>query len=237
MKINVLPVPNPDSRNLLKESTVVVVDVLRASSTILEALTNGAKEIIPVEEPEQAIKLKSQYPTGQVILSGERMGLKIEGFDLGNSPSDFTPETVNGKIIVMCSTNGTKAITFASIARKVYIGTFRNLNGIVDKLKSASNDIYLLGSGKFGQFCLEDIVCTGAIIDLMDMKNIECELSDSAISAQILYQKYKSNLLEMLHMCEHGKYLISLGFGNDLEYCSRLNTTPRIPELKNGAIY
>ena len=133
--LNVLPIPHPDSRDKLRDSTVVVIDVLRASSTILQALSNGAREVIPVAEPSETVRLKTQYPPGQVLLSGERMGLKIEGFDLGNSPFEYVPEKVSDKIIIMCSTNGTRAVTFASIAKHIWMGCFRNMESVVHRLK------------------------------------------------------------------------------------------------------
>ncbi len=234
--LHVLPVPHPDSRDKLRSSFVVVIDVLRASSTILEALYNGAKEVIPVSEPEQAMNVKARYPVGRTLLSGERMGVKIQGFDMGNSSADFLPIQVAGKSIIMCSTNGTKAIVFASSARQVILGCFRNLTAVVNRIRDIPTDIYFLGSGKFGQFCLEDMVCAGAMIDLFLSRQKDFKLSDSAVAAQILFKKYQENILKMLEDCEHGKYLISMGFQEDLKFCAETDVRDRVPELAHGIL-
>lgn len=234
--LNVLPVPHPDSRDKLRQSTIVVIDILRASSTILEGLHNGAKEVIPVAEPEQAMSLKARYSAGQTLLSGERMGLKIQGFDMGNSPADFLPNQVAGKTIIMCSTNGTKAIIFASIAQQVFLGSFRNITAVVNKIKDIPTDIYFLGSGKFGQFCLEDMVCAGAMIDAFVSQRKDVELADSAVAAIILFKHYQGNILKMLEECEHGKYLISAGFQEDLKFCAEIAIRDRVPELQHGIL-
>jgi 2-phosphosulfolactate phosphatase len=234
--INVIPFPQPEIRDSLKNTTVVVIDALRATTTILEALTNGAKRIVPVAEPEQAMRLRAQYAPEPVLISGERAGLKIEGFDLGNSPLEYLPDIIGGMNIMMCSTNGTRAIVHASVAQDILIGCYRNMDAIVTRLGEVTSDIHLCASGKLNQFCLEDSVCAGGMIDKLSETRKDLELTDSAHAAVILWNHYKENILGLLKNCEHGRYLESLGMGADLEFCSQLSVSDRIPALKNGII-
>jgi 2-phosphosulfolactate phosphatase len=235
MLLSVLPLPHPDSKKLIQDARVVVIDVLRASSTILEALMNGAPFVVPVASPEHAFTAKKQYAEKDVLLCGERQGIKVAGFDMGNSPTEFTREKINGRIIIMSSTNGTKAIDFASNAKQVMIGCFRNVAAIVGTLNDDDTNIVLLGSGKLGQFCMEDMVCAGNMIDMFLSKK-GLELSDSAMAAHDLYLHYQKNLLGIMQHCEHGRYLASLGFGDDVVFCSRQNVYTRVPILQNGII-
>ncbi len=234
--INVVPFPQPELRDSLKNATVVVIDALRASTTILEALNNGAKRIVPVSEPEQAMKLKAQYAPEPVLISGERGGIKIEGFDLGNSPLEYVSELVGGMNIMICSTNGTRAIVYASVAQDILIGCYRNMDAIVARLADVQTDIHLFAAGKLNQFCLEDVVCAGGMIEKLCEIRKDLELTDSAQSGLILWGHYKQDILGLLKACEHGRYLASLGMEGDLEYCSKLSVSDRIPALKNGII-
>jgi 2-phosphosulfolactate phosphatase len=234
--INVLPFPQYELRDDMKNAVVVVIDVLRATTSILEALQNGAYRIIPVSDSEQAMKLRAKYAPEPVLISGERGGLKIDGFDLGNSPVEFTVEVVSGKNIMICSTNGTKAILYASASKTVYLACFRNLLAVVDKLRQTTSDIFIVCSGKLDEFCMEDMACAGAIVDMLSMSAQEYQLSDSAKTARILYLNYKNDLLRLMQESEHGQYLTSLGMASDLNYCAEINISPLVPQLVNGII-
>ncbi|MDI6784067.1 MAG: 2-phosphosulfolactate phosphatase, partial [bacterium] len=219
--IDVALVPNIVNHQLIPGSVALVIDVLRASSTILTALSNGAKQVIPVNEPEEAKEMAKRFPEGEALLCGEREGVQIPGFDLGNSPLEFTLETVAGKTLIMSTTNGTKACHSAQNAGSVYIGCFLNLTAVCDAVKKANENILIITSGKEGRFSLEDTVCAGALVEKLNAEK-GYAITDSARVAQILYTIYRSNIRQMLGTCEHGVYLASLGYSQDLDYCAQV---------------
>lgn len=233
--IDVALLPNTVNSQMIMGSVAIIVDVLRASSTMLTALANGAKQIIPVIEPEEAKEMARKFPEGESLLCGERDGAQIPGFDLGNSPLEFTEEAVKGKTLIMSTTNGTKACYSAQIAGSVLIGCFLNLTVVCETAKKANENIQIITSGKEGRFSLEDTVCAGAIVEKINKHN-EFILTDAARVAQILYTIYKSKLRQMLATCEHGIYLASLGYTKDLDYCAQLDTSQVVPKFTSGII-
>lgn len=224
--------------NHLKGKTVVVVDVLRATSTICAALMNGAREIIPVVSLESATKIASNLFYGQYLLGGERQGKMIEGFDLGNSPVEYSPEKVNTKSIVFSTTNGTVSIHRSRYAERVYIGGFVNLEILLSTLtKQIPEDLVIVCAGKENVFCIEDALCAGAIIQNLTMMlpNIEIILTDAGRTSKALWLQLSENLQHEIRYCDHGKYLSSIGFENDVAICSTLNRFPVLPYLKDGS--
>ena len=219
----------------LSGSNVVVVDVLRASTTIATALKNGARCIIPADSVETALKYVSLMKSDEVLLCGERGGKIIEGFDLGNSPFEYTRDKVKGKTLIYASTNGSVAIVKSKHAKSSVIGGFVNASKVVDFLKSKNGDILFLCSGKLGRFCIEDTVCAGMIIDMLS-KVKKIDLTDSALAGVVLYRNYKSKILNMLKKSEHGRFLIELGFEKDLEVASKVDSIPILPCYSNGVI-
>ena len=234
--INVFPFPITEYKESCQNHSVVVIDSLRASATIITALDAGAKGIIPVSEPEQAMLFRDKYSPEPVLLSGERAGEPIEGFDLGNSPLEYTPEKVAGKNIIMCSTNGTKAVLFAAAAEHLYIGTYLNLTAVIEKLLSSQEDMDIVCAGQINQLCLEDIVCAGAIINGLASRGVQLSCSDAATASRDLYQTYKTRIGDLLWECSHGRYLASLGYEKDLDYCSQIDISNRVPHYENGVI-
>jgi 2-phosphosulfolactate phosphatase len=156
----------PGNNLNLTAKKVVVIDVLRATSTIVTALGNKALEIIPVIEPSEVIDLIKKLGPGECLTGGERKGLKIEGFDMGNSPAEYKKERVEGKKIIISTTNGTKAIKSTQGAAEVYIGSFLNVRAVVDHLREGDQDIIIICSGRDQNLCLEDLACAGMMIQL-----------------------------------------------------------------------
>lgn len=208
----------------LAEYTVVVIDVLRATSTISVALFNGCDGVVPVSTIDEAISAKETIREN-VLLSGERDAIKIEGFDLGNSPQDFTKKTVRGKISVHTTTNGTIAINSVREAGEILIASFLNLNATVNCLGQREK-IMLLCSGRLGEFSLEDTLCAGGIVSaLRKMVPLrEFSLSDSAIASEVLYRRFKKSLMSVISRSIHGRDLISKGLKSDIRFCLRENT-------------
>lgn len=238
MKVDLLFLPSEIRNSELEDKLVIVIDVLRASSTIVTALDNGAKDIIPVESQEDATRLMQEIGRKYVLLCGERGGQRIEGFDLGNSPFEYTPEVIRDKTLIFCSTNGSRAIVKASSAGKVMVGTFINLGAVLKSaLENKPADIVFLCSGKEDRFSLEDTVCAGMMVFWLKEKfNKNLELSDSAQAGLQVYSQYQKDLLKMLNTSIHGRYLVSLGFQEDLTYCSQVDAFSVVPVLETGRL-
>ena len=221
----------------LKDKNVVVIDVLRSSTTMIMGLTNGAKEIVPTEDVATA-GLIGRNSEGQSLLCGERNGRVIEGFQLGNSVKEYTAEKVSGKTLIFSTTNGTPALMKAKFARNCIIAGFANLSRVVDFLFHLNEDFIILCSGKSGEFALEDTVCAGMLISHLIKKTQKQKyiLTDSSLGAVKLYGTYKISLLKMLHDSEHGKFLISIGSEDDLAACARVDVSAALPILRNGVI-
>ena len=222
----------------LKDKNVVVIDVLRTSTTIITGLANGAKEVIPTESIAAAgiIGRNSQE---QALLCGEKNGKLIEGFNLGNSVKEYCEENVKGKSLIFSSTNGTPALIKSKFTRSCIVLGFVNISRVVKYLNSLGEDTIILCAGKESEFSLEDTVCAGMLISLLTSRLIakhQYELSDSAMGAARLYSSYRKDLLKMMHDSEHGRYLISLGFSRDLVDCSVVDLYDILPVQRNGVI-
>jgi 2-phosphosulfolactate phosphatase len=226
-----------ESELQLKDKNVVVADVLRTSTTMITGLAKGAKEIIPTDSIASAGMI-GRNSQGEALLCGERNGKIIEGFNLGNSVQEYKEETVKGKILVFNTTNGTPSLMKAKFARDCVVVGFVNISKVASYLLELNQDVIILCSGKNNEFSLEDTVCAGMLVSLMVSKGgkNKCELTDSSLGAAKLYSSYKLDLLKMLHESEHGKYLISLGFEDDLNECAKVDVYDIVPLLKNGII-
>ncbi len=234
MQIEVLAYP-PASGGNFTDKTVIVIDVLRATSTIVTALGNQALEIIPVVEPSEVAELVRNIGPRECLTGGERKGLKIEGFDLGNSPTEYHEEKVRGKKIILCTTNGTKAIKWAQGAAEVLIGSFLNLQLVVEHIQDKNQDLIIVCSGRDQGVCLEDLVCAGMIIKQLDLNNLS-DLSDSAKIAYFVYEKAGKKLEQFIKQTQHGRYLTEIGMESDIKECLNLNKYPILPKYIKGKI-
>ena len=236
MKLDVLFSPVQADELFFTGKTTVVIDVLRASSTIITALTNGAKEIVPVGTIEFAVKVSGGIFGGQTLLGGERNTKKIEGFALGNSPSEYTKEIVSGKSIVFYSTNGSRAVVKAKYSANLYVCSFNNLKALANHLNKLNEDVIILCSGNNNFFSLEDSVCAGMLINELTSGNVRIELTDSSNSALALFKVFGKNILKILSESDHGKLLNDNGFKDDLKICAELNSTNVIPFYAGNVI-
>jgi 2-phosphosulfolactate phosphatase len=223
----------------LRDKHIIVIDVLRASTTITVALNNGAREIIPVANVESAVKISGSLFGEVTLRGGERNGKIIEGFNLGNSPVEYSEAAVKGKSIIYCTTNGSVAMFKSRYARSLTIGSFVNLSAVVDIMKEDQKDYLIICAGRansIGAFSIEDAVCAGMMIQrLQKNESITLELSDSAKAAHALYKSFGKSVLKMLKTSEHGQYLIDIGFAEDLKICSAVDSVPVVPAL-NGTV-
>jgi 2-phosphosulfolactate phosphatase len=224
----------------LREKNVIVLDVLRASSTITVALNNGAREIIPVASIESAVKISGSLFGEVTLRGGERNGKIIEGFNLGNSPLEYSETAVKGKSIIYCTTNGSVAMAKSRYARTLAVGSFINLTATTDFIRNEHKDFLFICAGRansIGNFSLEDVVCAGMMIqNLLKVDSLEVELSDSAKAAHALSKSFGRSILKMLKTSEHGKYLIEIGFAEDLKICAKVDSVPVLPILSGNVI-
>ncbi len=236
MKLNVLFSPANVDELYFTKKTVVVADPLRTSSTIVYALEQGAREIIPVESVDFAVKVSGDAFGGQTLLAGERNDVKIEGFALGNSPREFTTEAVKDKSIILYTTNGSRAIVKAKFAENLFVLAFNNLDAVARLLVELNNDVEILCAGNNGLFSLEDSVCAGRLIDKIKSFVSEVPISDSALAAMELNRKFKSNLSKFFKRTEKGKALKKNGYEEDIDFIAGLSQSLIVPAYYSGVI-
>lgn len=205
-----------------KDKNVVVIDVLRATSTINTILFSGAKSVMPVETLDECMKLRDQ---GYIIMA-ERMGKKVEGFDFGNSPTKIKKSEFEGKDVGIATSNGTKAIVKTKGSHITLIGSFLNLSKIIEYINNSNNDVLLVCSGWKGSTNLEDTLCAGAIV--AGLQNFEYD-SDTVIIAKKLYEQSKGDILSLMQKSSHAKRLSGYDNVKDIEFCSQVDTQEILP--------
>jgi 2-phosphosulfolactate phosphatase len=205
---------------------VAVIDVLRASTSIAVALDNGARAIVPFEKSDDVIERSKQFQKGDVRLAGERRSLPIPGFDLGNSPQAFTRDVVEGKTILMATTNGTGAITATQGARDVIIASYVNFSASLSFLRAAlraGTDVALVCAGQDRRFALEDAACAGRYATHISKRLTSVALNDGAQACMLIDKKYGDNLKKLFDASDHGRALKDAGFAADLEICAAVD--------------
>lgn len=225
---------SPEEFDLYKQEyeSVVVIDVLRATSAICTAFEHGAESVIPVRNIEEALEYKEKG----FIVGAERNGKVVEGFEFGNSPYDYMNENVKGQSIVLTTTNGTKAIHKAAKTHRVFIASFLNLQAVIDFLIREPQDVLLLASGWQGKFNLEDSICAGAISEaLLESGKYESD-EDSTIASLFLFKKAKRNYWGFLKASSHRRRLRNLNLNRDIKYCLTPNQTEIIPVYREGQL-
>lgn len=230
-------VPEVDGASLA-ESTVVVIDVVRATTTIIEALANGARAIFPTESTEDAVRLAQSLGREDSILCGERKGEKVEGFDLGNSPAEFTREVVEDKKLVMSTTNGTRALTIAQEGERVLPCALTNLGAVAAELASVER-ISVICAGREDSFSLDDALCVGhliqRILDARDEGDEEPELNDASRAARALAQARKPTK-RVLSLAAGGRAVIEIGLEEDLAICADVDRHDIVVEMSDQQI-
>ncbi len=218
MTIDVVATAHEASTFNFSHKIAVVIDVLRATSVMTIAMHNGAKHIIAVRTTEEAFALRKKYAPN-VLLGGERNADKIEGFDLDNSPRRYTHNMVNGKTIVMTTTNGTQAIAACTNAQKIYIASLLNASNIAKQLVHANTDIAIVCAGTEGQFSLEDGLCAGLIANELSQHGFT--LTDMAQAMKTLSQC--ANIKQTASIGEHFARLQRKGYEADIDVCFDLS--------------
>jgi 2-phosphosulfolactate phosphatase len=235
-RLDVFFLPMLVQSEALRGRSVVVIDVLRASSTIVTALHNGAAQVIPCGEIQDAEAMRFVLNDSGLLLGGERKGLKIEGFDLGNSPLEYSPNAVRGKTIVLATTNGTPAMNVCREAKAVWIGSFVNASAVLQRL-TAQTQITLLCAGTNGEITGEDVLFAGCLIERLRQSDGDLRLNDQASMAQLAWRQTTqaiasgTRLADILADMHGGRNLVRAGLRSDIDYCATLDLIDTVPQL------
>jgi len=236
-KIDVVLLPEELKKRELTNHLVVVIDVLRVSSTITTALAAGVSKIIPIRLPEEAFRRKEAFLPGQVLLCGERNGKKPSGFDLGNSPLEYSSKKVRDKTILLTSTNGIRTIKLVERAEEIIIGCFLNIEAIIQYCRTYSGNVLLVCAGDKRAVSLADTVCAGMIKSLYEEESQNNKnIYDDSLIACRMYREFSHNLLHMMKVSKWGQGLIALGLEQDLAYCAQKNIFHIVPVIKDESI-
>jgi 2-phosphosulfolactate phosphatase len=233
-QLRVHNLPQQIAAEELAGSTVVVIDLLRATSTICRALAAGAAEVVPFLEIEEA-RAAAAKDRANVVLGGERQGKRIEGFDLGNSPSEYTPEFVDGRRVFLTTTNGTRALDHARLARRVVAGSFLNLSAVAASIRDEPR-IDILCAGTDGVESREDILAAGAIVERLIARDHDgWQLDEAAQAALAEWQRRGKDLAVELRSTPGGANLLAIEMDHDLVDCARIDSLSIVPELDVSA--
>lgn len=235
-RIDLYLIPAEIERAPLDERQIVVVDVLRTCSSIATALRNGAAKIIPVETVEEATRLAATLDAKSRLLCGEREGRKVSGFDLGNSPREYTRERVDGATLVFASTNASPLMAGVLGGREQILLGYVNVTAVAKAVGAGESDVTIVCAGRNGRFSLEDAACAGALIHRLTRAKGNVELNDAAGVARDYHREHGESPEAILRLSEHGRYLIELGFEEDIPLCAAVDSVPVVPHLKDGRI-
>ncbi|MCX7986005.1 MAG: 2-phosphosulfolactate phosphatase [Bacteroidales bacterium] len=214
------------------EAIVVIVDILRATTAICTAFINGVSQIIPVQTVEEA----HLYKKRGFLVAAERDGIKCSFADLGNSPFNFTPEVVNGKVLVYSTTNGTQAIHMAEKSYKVVVGSFLNISALTDFLVNQKHPVVIFCAGWKDRFSLEDTIFAGALAERLLETGVYYTVCDSTIASTDLWSLAKEDILGYIEKAAQRHRLKKNGLDDVLEYCFTPDQAPIVPEFSNNAL-
>lgn len=220
----------------LQGRTVLVVDVLRATSTIATALNEGALAVYPTASLDDARKLATELP--QALLGGERGGIAPEGFAAGNSPLEYTRERVDGRPVILTTTNGTQALHQAIVGQAQEIGTAALINARAAArwALSLGHDLTILCAGTEGVFSLEDALGAGCVVARCVEAGARPNLTDAAFVTKVLWERYEKAPATGFIDSEHGRRLLDLGFSADLTYCAGVDTVATAVMWRGGKL-
>lgn len=244
-RIDLHDTPHEVERAMLENRQLVVVDVLRSCTTIATALRNGAAKVIPVAAVEEAMRLAQTMDAKQRLLCGERDGEKVNGFDLGNSPLEYDKARVEGKTLLFASTNASPVMAGLLSGFEQRLLAFVNLSAVADAVRKEGADLTIVCAGRNGRLSLEDTACAGALIRRVmegagrssaGKGHAKPELNDAAEMAAAYDKAHGGDPEKILRRSDHGRYLIELGFEDDLTLCAAVDSVPVVPLLRDGRI-
>jgi 2-phosphosulfolactate phosphatase len=219
----------------LAGATAVVFDVFMATTTLLTILENGARNVYPVADLEEADEVREKLDTGSLLRGGEQDAARIEGYDHGPFPEEYAPEVVRGKDVVFVTTNGTRAIADASPADTVLLGNLRNARAVASHLEvSGTDSIYLVCAGAGGRFNLEDFLGAATVLTYMDLEGLG--LNDGALLALDFAERHKENVYEMLKRSRAGRWFVDNDRMDAFDFVTDVGASGLVPEVVGGKL-
>lgn len=236
MLIHSFPYPIADIGKRVANKTIIIVDALRSSNTIIQALENGALEIIPVKNALDVKVFSSHWQKNEGLIAGEFNGEKIPGFDLGNSPLEFTTDAVEDKKVILFTSNGTAAIHCVNSAKLIYIASMRNKKAVAKLAIEKENDIFIICAGTAGECSVDDTITAGGIYsEICALYNGEIEINGYTTICSTMYSAWKKKEINIFDT-SNAKHLKNIGFEEDIEFCFKEDTTSSVPLYENGVI-
>jgi 2-phosphosulfolactate phosphatase len=235
MEIHAHFLPELTTPAALENSAAVVIDVLRATTTIIHALAAGATEVIPCLELDEARQIAARLGP-DAVLGGERGGVRIDGFHLGNSPDEYTPRSVGGKTVVFTTTNGTRAMRTCGRARRVLIGAFANVSALCRELAEEPL-VHLICAGTQNEITREDVLLAGAVADQLTESGITGFLNDQAQIAADAWRGAAERIndgvafADLLRASCGGRNLVDVGHGADIDLAAARDRFDLVPKL------
>jgi 2-phosphosulfolactate phosphatase len=214
----------------IESKIVVVIDILRATSTICEALHQGAEEIVTTATPTEALEFRAQG----YLCAAERDGMTVPGFELGNAPQDYHSALVSGKKIALTTTNGTRCLLMSASAHQVFAGSFLNISTLAEYLIVQQKPVVLFCAGWKDKFNLEDTFYAGALAALL-LPHFPSNC-DATLAAMHLWHTHKNQPVSFLEHASHAQRFRHLQRESDLEVCLRMDTAPVLPLFQDGRI-
>ncbi|MGQ0713251.1 MAG: 2-phosphosulfolactate phosphatase [Gemmatimonadaceae bacterium] len=216
-----------------------VIDVLRASSVVAVALANGARAVVPLESSDEVIMRSKSFDRAEVRLAGERKMHPIPGFDFGNSPTEFTRETVEGKTVLFTTTNGTGAFLAVQGARDVVVASYVNFTAVLTMMRAAARagtDISIICAGREREFALEDAGCAGRYVRQLVTRSPDVEMNDGARASELIAKRFGDRIDQLFAESAHGHALGESGYAEDLVMCAQVDSHPIIPIYQDRQI-
>lgn len=237
MRIDVLFAPTEIGERELNGRVAAVIDVLRATSTITEAIANGARAVVPAADLEDALRLAQTFGRDEVVLCGERGAAKIEGFDLGNSPLEFTSEAVSDKLVVMTTTNGTRALIAGEAADRCIVASFLNMSAVARDLAESGKPIVILCAGREGRFSLDDALCAGSLIRTLRTGAAGAvRMNEGAMAASALERRYHKHVGAVMRRTAAARQIVEAGHEPDIAYCLTRDRHDVVPVMSGRQI-
>lgn len=235
MHIQIIQHLNYAAKEAIHNKVTVVIDVLRATSVITTALAHGAKSVIVTNEIDEALTQFNQLGINNCLLGGERKMKKIVGFHYGNSPASYACKKIRDKIIILTTTNGTRAINFSKHAIKTYIGSFLNGEFLALELARQNSDIAIVCAGTSNEFSLDDALCAGMLLSKIS-EYAKLSTDDLGTALKNIYENNQNNISDLLTTSKSYSELMKNGYQNDIEFCLRHNVYSIAPKYINGQI-
>ena len=235
--LSTYPTYKHEGKSEFDRKTAIIIDVLRATSTITAALDAGCADVIPVKHLGDGIAVKNELSDGKkAYLCGEVDGVRPEGYDFGNSPTEFEGKDIAGSHMILRTTNGTQAIAKAEYSSLMLMGCINNAFAVAEAAAESGRDTVILCSGSALKFAVDDIVTAGMIIEHMLSLGVDMDMDDLSCTSLYLYQSNRDRLKSFISYTRPYKILMDLDLERDIDYCLMPNISDTVPYCANGRV-